>query len=157
LSINSPIRFLLLTALIAIGVSFSASAHLKTPHNTTSPAKDGRDFAGFYEEVSATDLSESRYVSLKFKIFNYSDADVSGATIRISDRFMNETKWSLGGVSIEDRQSVVVSGEFAVAQSEYENWQRGGSPHLTVEYQNAQGVKVQRVVELARMFIGEVQ
>jgi hypothetical protein len=47
---NSRIRFLLLAALIAVGVSFSASAHFNTPHNTAA-SKDGRDFAGFFEKL----------------------------------------------------------------------------------------------------------
>lgn len=161
--------FLLLALLMSGVVGLSARTRLEASRDSAAPAtktpailsavpvKDGRDFAGFYQELSATDLGESLYVSLKFQIFNYSDALVNGATIRMSDHLTNQSMWSFAGVSIEDRRSIVVSGEFTVAQSEYENWQKGGTPNLTVEFQNAQGEKIQRTVELIRMFIGEVQ
>lgn len=119
--------------------------------------KDGRDFAGTYEEVNAADLGETYYVSVKFQIFNYSEANVSGATVCLLDRFTNESRWSVAGVSVEDRRSVVLAGELTIPRNEYEYWQKGGTPYLFIKYRNAQDVDQQRTIELARMPIGEVQ
>jgi hypothetical protein len=119
--------------------------------------KNGRVFAGFYEEVSATDLGESFYVYLKFQIFNYSDAGLNDATVRLTNPSTNESNWSLAGVSIEDRRGVVLTADFTVLRPEYEYWQKGGTPHLLIEYRNGQGEDERRTIELARMPIGEVQ
>jgi hypothetical protein len=174
-----PFRFsFLLLALLAAAGGFSGRARLEARQAGTTPAaempftsraasgavevagvmlKDGRDFAGFYEEENATDLGETYYVSVNFQIFNYSNANVSGATVCLSNRLTNEPTWSSAAIAMEDRRSVVIAAEFTIPLSEYEYWQKGGTPYLFIEYRNAQGDEVRRTIELTRKPAGEVQ
>ena len=47
-------------------------------------AKDGRDFAGFYDISDVTDLGEEVKLTLTVRVFNYSGTDVFGAKITFS-------------------------------------------------------------------------
>jgi hypothetical protein len=123
-----------------------------------APINQSRDFAGFYKELSVTDLGASVRVSLKFKVFNYSGADVSGATVRMPNRIkINESHGSIANVSILDRQGVVLTGDFTVPRREHEQWRKGPPPFLLIEYRNAAGTDVRRMIELALSSGEEVQ
>jgi hypothetical protein len=166
-----PFLFCLLLALLLAGVvGLTAPARKAAARPSLLPrpnaahsaanvtANEGRDFAGFYKELSATDLGDTVRVSLRFKVFNYSGADVGGATVRLANRMRpNESHGSIANVSIADRQSVVLTGDFTVSRREHEQWRKGPSPFLMIEYRNGQGADVRRMIELLRSLVGEVQ
>ncbi len=120
-------------------------------------ATDGRDFAGFYAVSNVADLGTDYRVTLTVRVFNYSDADVSGATVTLQDSFLIDTDYGTfpGTISIPDRDSVRISANFTVSRAEYDSWQSGGTPRLRVDYQNNSGNAVRRTIELAEGLAGE--
>jgi hypothetical protein len=118
-------------------------------------AKDGRDFAGFYEVVDTLDLGGEVRVTLRFRIFNYSDADVQGAVITLEDSSLLPTSYgSFDFISIEQQSSVRLEKDFFIPHSEYDLWQSGATPRLSVQYTDAETNTVHRSVELAPMVVG---
>ncbi len=111
-------------------------------------AVNGRDFAGFYRYRLTADFQDTKQVTLTLQIFNYSGADVSGATVRIENLVTGATG-SIAGVSINTGGSATVSGTFVIPAVEFARWQAGGSPRLAIEYTGADGSRVSQLVELA--------
>ena len=120
-------------------------------------AKDGRDFAGFYDISETTDLGEQMKVTLTIRVFNYSGADVFGTKITLEDSLL--TGEALGSfaalVDIKGKESVKVNDIFYVPQREYDQWQEGGTPRLRVDYKDSAGKDIRRPIELVPMLIPE--
>ncbi len=137
-------RFGILGCLILLAVS-------------TAAAKDGRDFAGFYEVSDVVEFVEEFQVTLTVRVFNYSGTDVNDAAITLEDSLLpGQTYGSfITRVYILDRESVRVSDEFTIPRREYEHWQEGRIPSLIIEYMDANGNTIQRPIELAQMPLGE--
>jgi hypothetical protein len=120
-----------------------------------APAKDGRDFAGFYEVSNVTDLGEEVSLTLTVRIFNYSGGDVEGAIAVLSDAGKEDDAWGeYAGVSVAENQSTRLSADFTVSRQEYERWLSGSTPALRIEYQQP-GNAVRRMVELTALPVGE--
>lgn len=114
------------------------------------PAKDGRDFAGFYKLGEIADLGEEVRVTLTVRVHNYSAADVNDATINLEDSLFPDTVYGrFEHVSIGDREGVRLAGVFIVARSEYDLWQVGSAPHLRILFQDAAGKTAERLIALA--------
>jgi len=114
------------------------------------PADGGRDFAGSYALSEVTDLGPEVRVTLTVRVHNYSDADVSDATITLEDSLFPDTSYGqFEHVSIARGESVRLQDVFMVASSEYEVWQAGGAPHLRVRFRDAAGKDAERLIELA--------
>jgi len=113
-------------------------------------ATDGRDFAGRYDVTNPTDLGNGTLrITLTVRIFNYSDADVSNATVTLSGNMDSAAAYeSFTGISIADKDSAVISGTLTVPAAEYNFWQNGGSPALWIAYDDASGNAVSKKVEL---------
>ena len=114
-------------------------------------ATDGRDFAGFYEVSNVTDLGDTVRLTLAVRIFNYSDADVTNATVTLQDSLQADTDYGSypGPTSIANCESARFSTDFTVPRAEYERWQNGGTPPLRIQYSDSVGSAVQRMIELA--------
>jgi len=117
-------------------------------------AADGRDFAGFYESTNVVD--QGMVVSLKFstQIFNYSNSDVFGAYVILDDLLLLEPYMVLQNVNIDYLGQVIVSGDITVPAWEYDQWQRGMRPNLSIIYQDSSGNTISRPVELIQMRLG---
>ena len=112
--------------------------------------------AGFYEVVDALDLREEVRVTRRFRIFNYGDADVNGAIITLEDSVLLLTSYgSFDFISIGKQQNVRLEKDFFIPHSEYDLWQSGATPRLSVQYTDAAANTVQSAVELAPMLFGE--
>lgn len=120
-------------------------------------ATDGRDFAGFYEVSNVTDLGDTVRLTLTVRIFNYSDADLSGATITLQDSLQAATDYGSypGSLSLADRESVRLTNEFTLPRTEYDRWQNGATPSLRIQHSDGAGNAVQRMIELAAGLAGE--
>jgi hypothetical protein len=120
-------------------------------------ATDGRDFAGFYEVTNVTDLGDTVRLTLTVRVYNYSDADVSGATVTLQDPSLvgNDYGSYPGTVSIADRESARLSAEFTISRAEYDRWQEGATPSLRIDYTDSAGNAIRRMIELAQMPVGE--
>jgi hypothetical protein len=115
-------------------------------------AINGRDFAGFYQLSNVTELVDEVQLTFAVQIFNYSDADVTNATVRLESSLVHDPPYAaLAEVSLPDRDSVVVGSTLIVPAHEYEYWEAGGKPRLSIQFTNAAGEPVQRGIELIEM------
>ena len=113
-------------------------------------AGDGRDFAGSYALSDVTDLGPEMRLTLTLRVHNFSGADVPDATITLEDSLFPDTSYGrFEHVSIGLQDSVRLREVFLVARSEYEVWQAGGTPHLRIQFRDAAGKTVERLIELA--------
>lgn len=118
-------------------------------------AVDGRDFAGVYQYARTADNGSLQQVSLSLRLFNYSGTDVTNATVALNGDAPAETYGSIAGVSISADAGVPVSGSFSIPAAEYESWQGGGVPRLSIEFTDAAGHQVYRIIELVPGPAGE--
>ena len=120
-------------------------------------AKNGRDFAGYYDLSQVSDLGDSFQVSFAVRLFNFGDADVHGATVTLLDpRRPKKGYGSFQAVSVRQSERVCLNDLIVtVPRREYERWQRGAPPALQVEFTAANGQTVRRRVELSRRALGE--
>jgi hypothetical protein len=113
-------------------------------------AKDGRDFAGFYQLTDLSEQGDSYHATLKLRVFNYSEADIAGATVKLSSSLTpDETYYTFTAVSVEDRNSVRLSGEINIPREEYEMWRKGASPELQLEFIDDSGKTCERKIEVS--------
>jgi len=126
--------------------------------STPAFAADGRDFAALYRSDETGDLPGKKPVTVFLRLFNYSGADITGATVVMESPLpRGKTFGSIAGVSIDDGANVTVSGGFVIPDTEYARWRTGASPQLMIEYVDNDGNQVQRPIELtpAPMPMGE--
>jgi hypothetical protein len=134
--------------LILTGVLLSVSRPLA--------AADGRDFAGSYQLTDRVDQGETVLATFTTRVFNYSDADVSDATVVLDSRLVpGQTYWSFPAVSMVNRGSVRLRCAITIPKAEYNLWQQGARPNLHVDTANPDGTSLRRLVELTRNLVGE--
>jgi hypothetical protein len=113
-------------------------------------AKDGRDFAGFYQLTNLNEQGDSYHATLKLRLFNYSEADINSATVKLSSSLTpDEIYYSFNGVSVEDHNSVRLSGEINIPREEYDLWRKGASPELQLEFTDDSGKSYERKIEVS--------
>lgn len=113
-------------------------------------AANGRDFAGFYSLSNAVDVGGQMQLTLSARIFNYSGADVGGATIAVEDRMLPGTSYaSFPGLAMAVDGNLTVSGQVTLPVAEYQRWQTGTQPRLRIEYLNASGGLIRQPIELS--------
>jgi hypothetical protein len=138
-----------------LGLIATASLILLT--SVATLAENGRDFAGFYRLDEAVGLGEEVQVTLTFRVINYSDANLDSATVKLRDRTLSSTVYGSFTVGpLGDRESARLTGTFTVPCYEYEYWQMGGVPFLSLEFTDAAGNPVNQMIDLAPSFGGEV-
>lgn len=123
-----------------------------------APAKNGRDFAGFYELTDVSELGDGYQLTFTVRVFNYSDADVNNASLFLQDASEpGKTYAAFTGVYMHDRENVRLSSLVTVPRREYESWRQGRSPALEIQFTETGGKTVRRRVELLQMPVGEEQ
>ena len=114
-------------------------------------AVDGRDFAGFYEVGNVRELGDDVELTFSVRIYNYSDADVTAATVTVQDALDCRTSYMVfPDVSLPDRNAVRLSSAFVMPRREYERWQAGASPLVFIEFVNGAGNRMPKYVELVQ-------
>lgn len=117
---------------------------------------DGRDFAGFYGVADVQDLGEDVSLTLKLRVFNYSGVDLSDATLRLRGNLLVEESYgALTGVWITSGDSVRLQGTFVLPRHEYEQWEKGATPHLRIEFSDATRRAREQALELTAMLLDE--
>ncbi|PYT19790.1 MAG: hypothetical protein DMG58_35485 [Acidobacteria bacterium] len=112
---------------------------------------NGRDFSGFYRTSDVSVSGETASLTLTVQIFNRSGADVSNATVLLSDWIIPGRNYgSFQNVDVADGRDVRFSGTFQIPQREYAGWQQGRPPNLIIQYADAAGNKMRRLIAIVR-------
>ena len=126
------------------------------PAATPLLSKPGRYFTGHYQVSDVQDLGLDVAFTLSVQIFNLSESDVNGATITLEDSVLvGNTYTTFPSTAIPAGASVTLSTAVTLPHSEYDLWQAGGTPHIELEFQNAQGESVHRLIEMSPKPVGE--
>jgi hypothetical protein len=143
-------------ALAILTLCVASAALLCTQFAPVVRASGGRDFAGFYEVSDATVLGDQVRLTFSARIFNYSDAYITSATVTLAGPGAPDGNYAtFNGISLSDKQSVRLSREITIPQHEYERWGKGQTPLLTVDYVDLSGAMQRRGVELSLGPVGK--
>jgi hypothetical protein len=126
---------------VSLLISFSVTPML---------AKDGRDFAGFYNVSNVVEQGDQIMVTLRVQVFNNSDADVKQAVLTLRQNpggplgtFPSVQLWRNHG-------EVRRTQQFVVPKHEFESWHRGGGqPAVMVVTYDENGQRHDRYVQLS--------
>jgi hypothetical protein len=113
--------------------------------------ENGREFSASYRYSEVSVSGDTATLTLAFRLFNHSGVDVSNATVLLHDWVIHDQRYgSFSGVNVSAGQTVQLSGRFQIPQREYQNWQRGRPPGLTILYADATGSTVRRPLDVSR-------
>jgi len=118
-------------------------------------SKPGRDFTGHYEVSDVKDLGLDVAFTLSVRIFNLSENDINGATITLEDSVLIGNAYTtFPTTAIPAGSNVSLTGPITVPHSEYDLWQAGGTPRMEIEFRNAQGDTIHRLIEMSPKPVG---
>ena len=134
-------RVLVILLLAAVGMV----AHLPRVQ-----AVDGRDFAGNYSVSDVSQSGDATTLTFSMQVFNYSGADVANATVTLEDSGQpGQAYATFTGVSIASNDSVQLSAQATLPSAEVDRWSQGGSPAVTIQFTDSDGLNRAERVELA--------
>lgn len=118
-------------------------------------AENGRDFAGFFSFTEPSGWNEALTGTLTLEIFNYSGADITYATVRMSQLLPAEFVYeSLVPTNIAYRERVVVTDSaLVVPRANYEEWMQGTLPIVHIDYTDASGDTRSATVEILPLLV----
>lgn len=115
----------------------------------TAFAKDGRDFAGFYNLAHTKIQGDHVRLTLNLQVHNNGNADVRHAVVTLRQHtgldLVGTTK-PIALLRLHDH--VNLSQQFTISRREYENWRQGARPDMTIIYR-ANGKTWERSIQLA--------
>jgi hypothetical protein len=98
-------------------------------------AKDGRDFAGFYNFSDTKIEGDHVQVRLNVQVHNNGAADVRHAVITLRQHTGLELVGTTKPIALlRLHDHVNVSQQFTISRREYESWRGGMPPELTIIY-----------------------
>jgi hypothetical protein len=113
-------------------------------------ADNGRDFAGTYSVSDESQAGDATSLTFSMRVFNYSGADVSNATVALEDSDQpGVTYATFPDVSIAPNDSAQFSAQATLPSVEVARWQQGSSPRVTVQFTDGDGQSHTETVELA--------
>jgi len=122
----------------------------------TSRAADGRDFAGSYAVTAVAAEGAGLRISLTVQVQNYGDANIANAVIALEEFTPSGKPYgsfpSITALAVNERAEV--SAQLLVSPEEYERWQNGGTPVFSIEFDDGQGGKTRRPVEVTSLSVG---
>lgn len=114
----------------------------------TAFAKDGRDFAGFYNLAHTKIQGDHVQLTLNLQVHNNGDADVRNAIITLRQNAgLNLVGTTRPIALLRLHDHVNVTQRFTVSRREYETWRQGARPDLTIIYR-AKGKTWERSIQL---------
>ena len=112
-------------------------------------AKDGRDFAGFYNVSNVVEQGDQMVFTLQVRLFNYSDADLKQAVVTLRASHPGAALAEFHPVKLwRNRTEVKLSQQVVIPRHEFELWQKGTQPALFVVYHDANGQRWERFAQL---------
>ena len=112
-------------------------------------AKNGRDFAGFYNVSNVVDQGNQVAFTLRVQVFNHSDADVKQAVLTLRESPGGELGAFQPVKLWRNHGEVRLTQQFVVPKHEFERWHKGSQPALMVVYRDAQGQRYDRFVQVS--------
>lgn len=112
-------------------------------------AKNGRDFAGFYNVSNVVDQGNQVAFTLRVQVFNHSDADVKQAVLTLRESPGGELGAFQPVKLWRNHGEVRLTQQFVVPKHEFERWHKGSQPALMVVYHDAQGQRYDRFVQMS--------
>ncbi len=100
----------------------------------------------------------SLLLTFSAELFNFSGADIVEATVELRGHLHPEEPYArLPAVEIANRDRVRLTHEVTVPAAEYQAWERGMAPWLTIEFLDAAGQSRLGTAETARASVPEEQ
>lgn len=119
-------------------------------------AADGRDFVGIIDTRNVVDAGDNVVLTVAARVFNYGDAAVEGATVSLENPLDIEVPYGTYVItSLETQDSVRFDIEATVPRAEYDAWQAGMAPRVTIAYVDGDGEPVTRHVEIVAVRLDE--
>jgi len=117
-------------------------------------AEHGRNFAGSFQIRDVVDSGNVVKFDLHARIFNYSGADIGGATVSFAPRGPARSpeaadySGAIGDIAVPYRRFVDVDGTFTIPAREFHAIKRGAMPNVFMTYVNADGKEAHDRIEL---------
>ncbi len=111
-------------------------------------AKDGRDFAGFFNVSNPKIQGDQVRLTLNLQVDNWSDADVRNAVIALRQHNGTDLVGTTKPVALlRLHDHVRLSQRFTVSRREYESWYHGSQPTAFIMYRE-RGKSWERYIQL---------
>jgi hypothetical protein len=112
---------------------------------------NSRDFTCSYRVSDVNVSGDTASLTLTLRLINHSTVDISNATVVLRDSIIPSRNFGMiPNVNVPAGQAAQLSGTFQVPQREYQIWQQGKQPILMIEYADAAGNMVRRLIEIER-------
>jgi|SRR5579862_914141 hypothetical protein len=113
-------------------------------------AKDGRDFAGYYNVADAVEQGNQVQLTLRVRVFNYSGQDLKGAVVVLHQAAAP----GVFGVSkpiklLPSQKDARVNEQVLIPRHVYEQWQKGLAPEVSIVYLDAHGTRWEKSIQVA--------
>jgi hypothetical protein len=129
------------------------SAALVLLASLAATAKDGRDFAGYFDVSDVHEQGELVQITLHLQLFNNGEGDVRNAIVALmeSGPAVN-LRGSFPPVRLWKRQQPIrMNQQFTVTRREFGEWMSGpAQPNLLIMFQDAKGQSWQRGAQMSR-------
>jgi len=113
-------------------------------------AKDGRDFAGYYNVADATEQGDQVQLTLRVRIFNYSSQDLRQALVVLhqpaNPGVLGVSKPIKSLPALKDAK---VNQQVLVPRHVYEQWQKGQAPEVSIVYVDEHGTRWEKSIQVA--------
>jgi len=118
---------------------------------STTTAKNGRDFAGFYNLVNVTDKGTEVEATLILRLFNYSGSDLKQVAVSVRETPPGaRTLASLPRIAVwQDGTDVVIQQQIAIPRQEFQQWSGRGEPNVFVIYKDDNGRELQKTAQVS--------
>jgi hypothetical protein len=106
------------------------------------------EFTGAYTLGAPSAADNDVQLSISFNVTNHTSSGISGATLALHDpRAARVTYGEITGIAIAAGGSVEVTGSFRIPKALHDSWQKGSSPAVSVNYDDADGNAVKAFIQ----------
>ena len=113
-------------------------------------AKEGRDFAGFYNVSNVVEQGDQMVFTLQVNLFNHSDADLKQAVVTLRASHPAAALAQFQPVKLwRNHGEVKLSQQVVIPRHEFELWKKGTQPALFVVYHDANGQRWERFAQVS--------
>jgi hypothetical protein len=124
--------------------------------SSPAQAQDGPRVIGMYGVKEITDLGPEARVTLRIRLINRSDSDLSDARMKVRSLLpLAKSAATISPVFLRPRSDVDFTQEVIIPRAELALWEKGARLLLTIQFRNAEGREASQTVALRWMPILE--